>query len=156
VVEQQRPSEIVKKRQQQHYQQLVNEIKPKPPVLRNAVNAFWVGGLICTIGQVFLNLFLGAGLDQIDAGAATAAVMVFAGALLTGLGIYDNIGRIGGAGSIVPITGFANSMVSPALEFKREGFVFGTAARMFSITGPVLVYGFVISVMIGLIYYLIG
>lgn len=135
------------------YQGLVNQIKPKPDLRRNIVGAFLVGGLICLIGQVFVSSFSGRGLSQEDAFAATAAVMIFFGALLTGLGIYDNIAKFAGAGSIVPITGFANSIVSPAMEFKREGFVFGLASKLFVIAGPVLAYGFITSVLIGLVYY---
>ncbi|KKM08891.1 hypothetical protein SY88_22470 [Clostridiales bacterium PH28_bin88] len=137
--------------QQQAYQQLANRFKPKPTYVKNLVGAFVVGGLISLIAQLILNLFKMGGLVQKDASTATVMIMVFLGAFLTGLGIYDNIGRFAGAGSIIPITGFANSIVAPALEFKREGFIFGVGARMFTIAGPVLVYGFVISVIIGLI-----
>ncbi|GAW91353.1 stage V sporulation protein AC [Calderihabitans maritimus] len=140
--------------QQQEYQALVNRVKPKPPVLKNAVFAFLVGGLISMIGQIFMNLFMAGGLAQQEASSATIMVMVFLGAFLTGLGIYDNIGKVAGAGSIIPITGFANSIVSSAMEFKREGFVFGVGARMFNIAGPVLVYGFLISVIVGLIAFM--
>lgn len=141
-------------KQQQQYQQLVNSIKPKPPIVRNALGAFFVGGFICLIAQVIQEGFLSIGLSQKEASTATVVVMVFLGALLTGLGVYDNIAKFAGAGSIVPITGFANSIVSPALEFKREGFVYGVAAKMFTIAGPVLVYGFIVSILVGLIYYL--
>lgn len=140
---------------QQSYQQLVNMVKPKPAVLKNSFNAFWVGGIICVIGQLILNFFTAQGLPKLEAGAAASATMVFIGAFLTGLGIYDEIGRFAGAGSIIPITGFANSIVSPAMEFKREGFVFGVAARMFNIAGPVIVYGTLLSMLIGLVYYLL-
>jgi|LSQX01.1.fsa_nt_gb stage V sporulation protein AC len=141
--------------QEKKYQALVEQIKPKPDLRRNMLGAFLVGGLICLIGQIFVSFFLGRGLSQEDAFSATAAVMIFFGALLTGLGIYDNIAKFAGAGSIVPITGFANSIVSPALEFKKEGFVFGLASKLFVIAGPVLAYGFIISVLIGLLYYLL-
>ncbi|MHB1126833.1 MAG: stage V sporulation protein AC [Bacillota bacterium] len=140
--------------QQQEYQKLVNTMKPKPTLGKNAFAAFLVGGLICLIAQVIYNSFAALGLDTKAAGAATVMVMVFLGALLTGLGIYDNIGKYAGAGSIVPITGFANSIVASALEFKREGYVFGVGARMFMIAGPVLVYGFLASVIIGLFAFL--
>lgn len=133
------------------YQLIVKRHTPKPTVLKNSIKAFLVGGAICALAQVFFELFSGAGLVTEDAGASVVMIMVFLGALLTGLGVYDEIVKVGGAGAIVPITGFANSIVSPALEFKREGFVYGVGARMFTIAGPVLVYGFLMSVIIGLI-----
>ncbi len=140
---------------QQEYKQLVKNVKPRPPVLKNTILAFLVGGAICLIGQLILWFLKKEGLGDHEASEATAAIMVFLGALLTGLGIYDVIGKYGGAGSMVPITGFANSIVAPAMEFKREGFVFGVGARLFTVAGPVLVYGFLVSAVIGLIYYLI-
>lgn len=136
---------------QQHYQKLVQEKKPPRPVVRNAVAAFLVGGLICTVGQLVMNYFVSRGMPAKEAAGPTAGVMVFLGALLTGLGIYDQIGRFAGMGSALPITGFANSIVSPAMEFKREGFVLGVGARMFVIAGPVIVYGLVTSFLVGLI-----
>lgn len=149
----------IQQQQQQYdqaaYQQLVNRVKPRPPVGRNCLGAFLVGGAICTVAQAFVLLFLAAGFGLTDAGTATVMVMIFLGALLTGLGIYDNLAKIGGAGAIIPITGFANSIVSPALEFKREGFVFGIGTRMFTVAGPVLVYGFVTAVLMGLIVWLV-
>ncbi|HHY04024.1 MAG TPA: stage V sporulation protein AC [Thermoanaerobacterales bacterium] len=147
---------MVKKltKEQQDFQQYINKKKPKPPYIKNAFFAFLVGGFICTIGQFILNFYISLGLTFKEAGAPTSATMVFIGALLTGLGIYDDIGKIAGAGSVVPITGFANSIVSPAMEFKREGYVFGVAAKMFVVAGPVLVYGLTSSFIVGLIYYL--
>lgn len=139
---------------QEAYKQLVKKHSPKPKVLKNTVMAFLVGGAICAIAQVIFNLFSGAGLVEQDAGAAVTMIMIFLGALLTGLGVYDRIARVGGAGAIIPITGFANSIVAPALEYKREGLVYGVGARMFTIAGPVLVYGFVTSVIIGLIIFI--
>ena len=137
------------------YNKYVQEKIPKPSFLKNCLWAFFVGGLICTFGQFVINFYKSIGLDKEGVSAATAITLVFLGAFFTGLGLYDKLGKRAGAGSIVPITGFANSIVSPAMEFKREGFVFGVAARMFSIAGPVLVYGFGSSVIVGLIYYLI-
>lgn len=140
--------------EKQQYEQLVNRNQPKSPVIRNAFFAFLVGGFITTLGQVLMNLFLAGGLDKIAAGAATSTILIAVAALLTGLGVWDNIGKFAGAGAIVPITGFANSMVAAALEFKREGMVFGVGAKLFTIAGPVIVYGLVTAWLIGLIYYL--
>mgnify|MGYP000870375111 CR=1 FL=1 len=139
---------------QKWYQEQYNQIKPKPPLLKNILWAFAVGGLICTLGQVIQNYFAAFGLAKKEAGAATSAVLIFLAALFTGLGVYDELGRRAGAGSIVPITGFANSIVAPALEFKREGYVFGIGARMFVIAGPVIVYGLVTACAVGFIYWL--
>jgi len=131
------------------------EVTPKPDVVKNSIRAFWVGGLICAIGQIFVNFFVNIGLTQKEAFTSSTAVMIFLGALLTGLGVYDNIGKYAGAGSIIPVTGFSNSIVSPALEFKREGYVMGVSARLFTVAGPVLVYGISASIFVGLIYYLL-
>ncbi len=134
------------------YRQRVNEKAPKSHVFMQCVNAFWVGGLICCIGQA-LNL-IGSELlwlDADDTSAFTSIVLIFLGAFLTGLGVYDKIGSFAGAGSIVPITGFANSIVAPAMEHKYEGYVLGVGAQLFSIAGPVLVYGITTSVIVGLI-----
>lgn len=139
--------------QPEQYQQMVNQVKPKPRVARNALGAFLVGGAICAAAQGLFLFFLACGLSLVNAGTATTMAMIFAGALLTGLGIYDSIARVGGAGAIIPITGFANSIVAPAMEFKREGFVAGIGARMFTVAGPVLAYGLVTSVLVGLIIY---
>lgn len=136
------------------YKKIYSQASPPAPVLRNVIAAFIVGGVICVIGQLITNFYLGLGLDLKEAGAATAATLVFIGAFLTGLGIYDEIGRFAGAGSIVPITGFANSMVSSAMEFKREGYVYGVGAKLFTVAGPVIVYGTVVSIIIGLFAYI--
>lgn len=136
------------------YQKLVKQKEPKSNLLKNCLFAFVIGGLICDVGQFFSSILIGAGLPKDDASVYTSIIMVFLGAFLTGIGIYDNIGKYGGAGSIVPITGFANSIVSPAMEFKREGYVLGVGAKMFVIAGPVLVYGITSSVVVGLIYYI--
>ena len=114
-----------------------------------------VGGLICTLGQGVLNYFVSQGMSPKEAGGPTAAVMILLGALLTGLGIYDRLGKFAGAGSFGPITGFANSIVAPALEYKREGYVLGVGARMFQIAGPVLVYGMSTAWLVGLVHWLI-
>lgn len=137
------------------YQQYVEKKSPKSKVLRNVIRAFIIGGLICVIGQFFINILRIKGYPSDTAGNLTTLIMVFAGALLTGLNVYDELGRYAGAGSIVPITGFANSIVSPAMEFKSEGYIMGVGARMFVIAGPVLVYGISASVLAGILYYLI-
>jgi stage V sporulation protein AC len=116
--------------------------------------AFVIGGVICTIGQAILNLYKYFGLDQIDASGSVSVTLIFVGALLTGLKIYDNIAKRAGAGSLVPITGFANSIVAPALEFKSEGFILGMSAKMFVIAGPVLVFGISASIIYGLILWI--
>ncbi|MCY6483588.1 stage V sporulation protein AC [Clostridium aestuarii] len=127
--------------------------RPKSKLLRDSIRAFIVGGFICDIGQVFSNLYTYLGFPKDQAAAYVSITMVFIGAFLTGIGIYDKIGDFAGAGSVVPITGFANSIVSPAIEFKKEGLVFGIGAKMFTIAGPVLVYGIGSSVIVGIIYY---
>jgi stage V sporulation protein AC len=139
----------------EEYQNLSKSLSPKPAVINNSIRAFLVGGLICAFGQVVINLLTILGMGRTDASTAATAFLILLGALLTGLGIYDEIGKFAGAGSIVPVTGFANSIVSPALEFKREGYVMGVGAKLFTVAGPVLVYGITASIAIGLIYYLI-
>lgn len=136
------------------YQQYVDKVSPKSKILRNVVRAFVIGGLICMVGQFFTNLLKSRGIDKEIVPNITALIMVFLGALFTGLNVYDELGRFGGAGSIVPITGFANSIVSPAMEYKSEGYVLGVGAKMFTIAGPVLVYGISASVVAGIIYFL--
>lgn len=133
------------------YEKYVEVKIPKPTYVKNIIMAFLVGGAICTLGQFILNYLLSLGLNESSAGSFTSIALVFLGSLLTGLGIYDQIGKISGAGASVPITGFANSIVSPAMEFKREGFIFGVASKMFTIAGPVLVYGIGGSVIVGLL-----
>lgn len=136
------------------YSQYVKEMSPNSPFWKDLFNAFWVGGLICVVGQMILNGFTAMGLDETDAGTATSVSMVFLGALLTGLSVYDDIAKIGGAGTLVPITGFSNAVVSPAIEFKTEGLVTGLAAKIFIIAGPVLVYGITASAVYGIIYWI--
>ena len=137
------------------YEKYIKDKMPKPKYLKNCVSAFIVGGLICDVAQFISDMARSYGYEQQAVASITAITMVFLGAFLTGLGIYDRIGRFAGAGSIVPITGFANSIVSPAMEFKREGFVFGVGAKMFVLAGPVLVYGISTSIIVGLLYYLL-
>ena len=139
----------------QKFDTLVKQVQPKKSLLKDCINAFIVGGLICVIGQFFNNYFLSKGISTDDVGTYVSIVMIFIGALLTGIGVYDKIAKFAGAGTVVPITGFSNSIVSPAMEFKKEGYVFGVAAKMFTIAGPVLVYGIGSSWIVGLIYYFI-
>jgi stage V sporulation protein AC len=144
-----------KQSEQQKFQKKFEQVKPAPPLIKNVIMAFLVGGLICILGQFIMNTFINFGLSTKEAAAATSAAMIFIGAFLTGLGIYDEIGKFAGAGSVVPITGFSNSIVSSAMEFKREGYVFGVGAKMFTIAGPVLVYGTVTAFIFGIIYWLL-
>lgn len=137
-----------------NYLNYVKHISPKTNETRSLIRAFCVGGLICCIGQGIRYLFqYGAGLNGDELAAFVSAVMIFLGAFLTGIGVYDRIGKFAGGGSIVPITGFANSVVSPAIEFKTEGYVYGVAAKMFVIAGPIIVFGVASSVLVGLIYF---
>ena len=135
------------------FSKMVNEKNPESTLLKDCILAFVIGGLICDVRQFFMNLFLSYGVSSDDIGYYVAAVMVFLGAFLTGIGVYDDIAKFAGAGTVVPITGFANSIVAPAMEFKNEGYVFGIGGKMFVIAGPVLVYGVSSSVIVGLIYY---
>lgn len=143
-------------RLKKEFQDMVKKNAPTSNFVKDCLAAFVVGGLFCIIGQFVMNFFLNMGVPKDDVGYYVASVMVFLGAFLTGLGVYDNIGKFAGAGSIVPITGFSNSIVAPAMEFKREGYVFGVGAKMFVIAGPVLVYGISSSVVVGIIYYIIN
>ncbi|HLS88551.1 MAG TPA: stage V sporulation protein AC [Sphingobacteriaceae bacterium] len=139
--------------QARQYEQRARRHRPKPPVLRNVVTAFIAGGAITGLGQMILTFFRVRGLDLREATGATAAVIILAGALLTGLGVYDRLGRWAGMGASLPISGFANSIVAPAMEYKREGMVLGVGARMFTVAGPVIVYGLVISVLAAAVRY---
>lgn len=139
----------------QEYQQYLEKKSPNSPLIKDVVLAFLFGGAICTVGQVFLNLYKNVlHLDTEQASTAVSITMIFLGALLTGLDIYCKIAKYAGAGTIVPITGFANSIVSPAMEFKKEGLVLGLASKMFVIAGPVLVYGITASVAVGVVRYI--
>ena len=138
------------------YQKYAESTVPKPTYLKNMAMAFIVGGLICSLGQLIRFWLFKKGLDEKAVGGATAILLVFLSALLTGIGVYDKIGKHGGAGSLIPITGFANAVVSPAMEFKTEGLIFGVASKMFVIAGPVLVYGVGSSIIVGLLYILMG
>lgn len=138
------------------YSKYVDQVSPKPTYVKNYILAFIVGGIICMIGQGINDFFMNfIGLDKLAASSATSITLIFIGSFLTGIGVYDLIGKRAGAGSIIPITGFANSIVSPAMEFKREGYVLGIGSNMFKIAGPVLVYGIGSSILFGFIYYIV-
>ena len=139
---------------EKQYGRLVKEMSPKSPMGRDCFNAFWIGGLICVLGQLLMNGFGALGMEKEQAGTAASMTLVALSALLTGLSVYDDIARHAGAGTLVPITGFANSIAAPAVEFKTEGFVLGVGAKMFTIAGPVIVYGLAASVVYGFLYWL--
>ena len=138
------------------YNRYVARLAQKSPLGKDLLNSFLIGGLICVVGQLILNGYTALVLSEQDAAAATSVSLVFLSAVLTALSVYDDLAKIAGAGTLVPITGFANAVVSPAIEFKAEGFVTGMAAKMFIIAGPVIVYGTVASVLYGLILVIFG
>lgn len=146
--------ESLQKAKIKEYSALVQETKPKPPLIKNVARAFLCGGAICLLGQIIYELLTLTPMSDKHSVITTLILLIFGGAFLTGLGIYDKLGKFAGAGSIVPISGFANSMVAPALEWKTEGFVAGLAAKLFTLAGPVIVYGIVVSVFLGLLKYL--
>lgn len=139
---------------EKEYDKLVKEMMPKSPIVKDCFNAFWIGGLICVIGQLFINLYTALGMEEKDAFGAASMSLVVIAAFLTGIGVFDDIAKHAGAGTMVPITGFANSIAAPAIEFKTEGFILGVGAKMFTIAGPVIVYGVSASVVYGLIYWI--
>jgi stage V sporulation protein AC len=137
------------------YKKYVDKKSPNSSLIRNIPKAFLVGGLICVVGQFFTNTFKGMGMEKDAVSSLTSIVMISLGILFTALNLYDDLGKFAGAGSIVPITGFANSIASPAMEYKSEGLVLGIGAKMFLIAGPVLVHGIGASIIVGIIYYLV-
>ena len=139
---------------EKQYSKLVDELSPKSPMGWDCVAAFVVGGAICTLGQVLINLYTQFGMEKQDASTAASMSLVVLSALFTGLSLYDNLAKYAGAGTLVPITGFANSIAAPAVEFKTEGFILGVGAKIFTIAGPVIVYGVSASVIYGLIYWI--
>ncbi len=145
---------IKEEKVKQKFQTMASEATPKSKIITDCLKAFLVGGLICDVGQFINNTSIGFGFPQEQVMNIVPIVMIFLGALLTGTGIYSKLANFGGAGTVVPITGFSNAVVSPAIEFKKEGFIFGVAAKMFTIAGPVLVYGIGSSVIVGIIYYI--
>lgn len=136
------------------YAKLVKEKSPKSPIAKDCLLAFVSGGIICTLGQFLLNWYTGLGLPQQDAAAWVSITLVGLSALLTGLSVYDDIAKYAGAGTLVPITGFSNAVAASAVEFQTEGFILGMGAKMFTIAGPVIVYGLSASVVYGVIYWL--
>ena len=138
------------------YSELVERKSPSSKLFKNCVNAFLVGGAICTVGQMFFNIYTGMGLGVEAAGSLVSVTLVLISAILTGFGVYDSIAKYAGAGTVVPITGFANSVVSPAIEAKTEGYVLGVGAKIFTIAGPVLVYGTASSFVAGIVYWVMS
>ena len=136
----------------EEYQNYVDKKTPNSPILKNCFNAFGVGGLICAIGQIIFEICRMRGIDETNSYTIVSMILIFSSAFLTGLNIFNKIGKFAGAGSLVPITGFANSIVSPAMEYKSEGYIMGVGAKMFTVAGPVLVYGISSSIIIGIIY----
>lgn len=137
---------------QKEYQEYVDQKSPNSPIIKNCFNAFWIGGLICTIGQFIMEICKYRGLDNEISATITSIILIFLSAFLTALNLFNRIGKFAGAGSLVPITGFANSIVSPAMEYKSEGYVMGVGAKMFTVAGPVLVYGISTSILVGIVY----
>ena len=135
----------------QEYLDYVDQKSPNSPILKNCFNAFWVGGLICSIGQIIFDFCKYKGLDTTSSSTIVSIILIGIAAFLTGLNIFNKIGKFAGAGSLVPITGFANSIVSPAIEYKSEGYVMGVGGKMFTVAGPVLVFGISASVIVGII-----
>ena len=136
---------------QKEYNEYVNKKSPNSPILKDCFNAFWVGGLICSIGQIIMDFCMYKGMDNTSASTVVSISLIAISAKLTALNVFNRIGKFAGAGSLVPITGFANSIVSPAIEYKSEGYVMGVGGKMFTVAGPVLVFGISASVIIGII-----
>ena len=143
-------------KKQQEYDSMVKKASPNSPIFMDCLKAFISGGIICSFGQVLRNWFTSIGLSQDDTGLAVSLVLIGITVLLTGFGLFGKIAKFCGAGTVVPITGFANSVASPAIEFKKEGWIFGLGAKMFQVAGPVIVYGTITSFVVGIIYYLAG
>jgi len=137
---------------QKQYQEYVNTKSPNSPIIKNCINSFWVGGIICTIGQLIMEICKYKGIDMETSATITSITLIFISAFLTSLNLFNKIGKFAGAGSLVPITGFSNSIVSPAIEYKSEGYVMGVGAKMFTVAGPVLVYGISTSILVGIAY----
>ncbi len=134
------------------YQKYVDQKTPNSPIFKNCFNAFWVGGLICALGQIIFEFCKIRGIEESNSYTIVSILLIFLSAFLTSLNVFNRIGKFAGAGSLVPITGFANSIVSPAMEYKSEGYVLGVGAKMFTVAGPVLVYGISSGIIVGIIY----
>lgn len=154
--EQDKKEKKQKKKVARAYEQYASEFTPKPTYVQNCLKAFFVGGLLCVCALLLEKWLIASGFDEISASTYVTILLVMTAQLLTGIGVFDTIGKFAGAGVIVPITGFANSMVAPALEYKKEGIVLGVGAKLFSLAGPVLVCGISVSAVIGVIYWIIG
>ena len=139
---------------EKEYDQLVKKLSPPSHIGKDCLNAFWIGGLICVLGQLLINGYSALGLEKTDASTAASMSLVALSALLTGLSVYDDIAKVAGAGTLVPITGFANGVAAPAIEFQKEGQVFGIGCKIFTISGPVILYGIFSSWVLGLIYWI--
>lgn len=139
----------------EEYSDYVDSKATNSPIFKNICFAFLIGGIICIIGQAFTDIFINFGFDKKEAGTISTVILIFLGAFLTSINLYSKLGKFAGAGSIVPITGFSNSIVAPAIEYKSEGYVLGLGANMFKVAGPVLVYGILSSFVIGVVYYII-
>ena len=137
---------------QKEYNEYVNKKSPNSPILKDCFNAFWVGGLICSIGQIIMDFCMYKGMDNTSASTVVSISLIAISAILTALNVFNRIGKFAGAGSLVPITGFANSIVSPAIEYKSEGYVMGVGGKMFTVAGPVLVFGISASILVGIVY----
>ena len=137
---------------QKSYQEYVDKKSPNSPIFKNCINAFWVGGLICSIGQIIMNFCIERGLSSDISGTIVSIILIGLSAFLTGINVFNRIGKFAGAGSLIPITGFANSVVSPAMEYKSEGYIMGVGGKMFTVAGPVLVFGISTSILVGLVY----
>lgn len=138
----------------EEYNAYVDKLGPRSPVFRDCFNAFWIGGLICVLGQLLQSGYAALGIEKTDAATAASMSLVLLSVILTGLSLYDDLAKVAGAGTLVPITGFANSIAAPAIEFKSEGIVTGTCVKLFTIAGPVLVFGTTASVVYGFLYWL--
>ena len=136
----------------QAYQEYVNKKSPNSPIVKNCFNAFWVGGFICSIGQIIFNICKERGFSTDTCGTIVSILLIGISAFLTGLNVFNKIGKFAGAGSLIPITGFANSIVSPAMEYKSEGYIMGVGGKMFTVAGPVLVFGISASILVGIVY----
>ena len=141
---------------EREYGKLVKSMQPRSPIARDCLHAFWIGGLICVLGQLAMNGFAALGLEKQDASTAASMSLVALSALLTGLSLYDDIAKHAGAGTLVPITGFANAVVSPAIDCKAEGWVLGVGAKIFTVAGPVLLYGTLAGALWGVVYWICG